>query len=259
MQVWVGIGLAALAVLTAAGMSINNARQYANLLRADPDQVPEKSLAAFASAQGERLFAQDCAGCHGAAMQGDRARGAPDLTDDDWLYGTGRIPEIERIIRYGIRSGTPRAWNLSEMPGFGKPQPSRTYKADPLTPGQIRDVVQYLRLIEDRPADAAAAARGVTVYSTTGACFDCHSEDGRGDPAIGAPNLVDGVWLYGDGSDRSIFKSIAGGHRGVCPAWVDRLKPGEIRALAVHIHIASHKPPGSRQATAARPRQERPS
>lgn len=255
----VGIGIAVLAVVVILGLQINTARQYARLLRAEPDKVPEKTLVDFATTQGKAVFAKNCASCHGDDMQGDRSRGVPNLTDNDWLYGTGRIAELEQTILYGIRSKTPRAWNLAVMPAFAQANPSPSYKIDPLTPGQIRDVVQYIRLIEDKPADAAAAARGVTVYSMTGGCFDCHADDGRGDAAIGAPNLVDDIWLYGDGSERSVYKSIAQGHQGVCPAWVGRLKPGEIRALAVYIHVRSHKPSGARQAAVAGPQQERPS
>jgi len=63
---------------------------------------------------------------------------------------------------------------------------------------------------------------------------------GHGDGAIGAPNLTDRVWLYGDGSRAAIFNSIAGGRAGACPAWIGRLSAGEIRALAVFVHAAAH-------------------
>ena len=96
-------------------------------------------------------------------------------------------------------------------------------------------MIEFLRVLERKPADPAAAARGGKVFADTGQCFDCHSGDGGGDDAIGGPNLLDNIWLYGDGSRESLFQSIAHGRAGVCPAWSKRLKPGQIRALAIYI------------------------
>ncbi len=36
------------------------------------------------------LFADNCAACHGAQGKGDRQFGAPNLTDNEWLYGSAR-------------------------------------------------------------------------------------------------------------------------------------------------------------------------
>jgi cbb3-type cytochrome c oxidase subunit III len=82
----------------------------------------------------------------------------------------------------------------------------------------------------------AAAARGAALYADKGLCYDCHSRDVQGDQAIGAPNLADGVWLYGDGSRESVFRSIAQGRAGVCPAFERRLSPAALRAVAVFVH-----------------------
>ena len=45
--------------------------------------------AALASA-GATVFAENCVACHGEAGMGDRAQGAPNLTDAIWLYGGDR-------------------------------------------------------------------------------------------------------------------------------------------------------------------------
>jgi len=37
-----------------------------------------------------KLFADNCSQCHGAKGQGDRTLGVPNLTDNDWLYGSTR-------------------------------------------------------------------------------------------------------------------------------------------------------------------------
>lgn len=42
--------------------------------------------------EGETVYADNCAACHGEAGKGDREQGAPDLTDAIWLYGS--TPEL---------------------------------------------------------------------------------------------------------------------------------------------------------------------
>ena len=243
-RVRVGAGVLALLAVVLLAQAIHDRSLYSRLLRTDGDlAVQNPKLVAFATDKGKAAFAAHCASCHGAEMKGDRTRGIADLSDSDWLYGSGRVAEIEQTILYGIRSGHPRAWNLATMPGFALPVPSTTYKTPPLTPSQIHDIVEYVRLIGDKPADAAAAARGVKLYSNAGQCFDCHANDGEGDAAIGAPDLVDDVWLYGDGSPQSLFNSIAHGHQGICPSWTHRLPAGQIRALAVYLHTHAAKAP----------------
>ncbi len=49
-------------------------------------------------AKGKKLFADNCASCHGDAGKGNREIGAPDLTDQIWLYGAGRNTIIEGLM-----------------------------------------------------------------------------------------------------------------------------------------------------------------
>jgi cytochrome c oxidase cbb3-type subunit 3 len=243
-----GIGIAAAACLIAVALGfqyVRHDRMAAALLRADPDMILQNgALAAFAEAMAKPVYDRDCAGCHGAALAGDRARGVPDLADSDWLYGSGTIAEIERTILYGIRSGNPKGWNLAAMPAYATPEPYAKEKIGPLMPPEIRDLVEFLRRLEKQPANAEAAARGAGIFAGKGGCYDCHGNDGSGDSAIGAPDLTDDIWLYGDGSRDSVFYSIAYGHQGACPAWIDRIEPAAIRALAVYIHAVSHPKEG---------------
>lgn len=60
--------------------------------------------ASAAAGRGAALFANNCAACHGPAGKGDRAFGAPDLTDAIWLYGGDReaIAETVRASRFGV-------------------------------------------------------------------------------------------------------------------------------------------------------------
>jgi len=217
------------------------------LLRADPDALPgDVMLLRFAVRRGRPLFEARCAACHGASGTGDTVNGVPDLTDNDWLYGTGRPAEIEKVIDYGIRSRNPKAWNLAIMPAYARPQPNPGDKSiQPLTPGEIGDVIEFLMRQQGRPADAAAVSRGAALFTGHGGCYDCHSLDAKGDSAIGAPNLSDAITLYGDGSRAALYMSIAYGRQGVCPAWITRASAASIRELALYVYSISH--PGTMQ------------
>jgi cytochrome c oxidase cbb3-type subunit 3 len=58
---------------------------------------------------GKKVFADNCAVCHGPEGKGNREVGAPNLTDQIWLYGSDK-----ETIMQGIRNGrgaTMPAWN----------------------------------------------------------------------------------------------------------------------------------------------------
>ena len=215
----------------------------ARLLRLLPDEIPaNKELNAFAMARGRSAFARRCAGCHGSAGEPDTLHGVPDLRDHDWLYGSGRIGEIERVILYGIRSGNSKGWNLASMPAFGTAHPYSRYAIPSLTPRELADVTEYVYSFQHSDADSVAAVRGKQVFEgqSRGLCWDCHGGLGTGDASIGAPNLRDSIWLFGDGSRRSIHASIAYGRAGICPAWIGKLSPVTIVALAVYTNSLWH-------------------
>jgi cytochrome c oxidase cbb3-type subunit 3 len=213
-----------------------------HLLRADPETIPANpALMAFALGRGEALFEAHCAACHGSQGRGDPGRGVPNLSDGDWLYGTGLVSDIEQVIKYGIRSHHPRAWDLAIMPAYATAAPSaRDAKIPSLTSRDIRDLVEFLIHEQGGSADSAAAARGADLFAGVGGCYDCHATDAKGDSAIGAPNLTDRITLYGDGSRESLAMSIAYGRHGFCPAWVTRISPAGIRELAVFVYSLSH-------------------
>ncbi len=56
------------------------------------------------AAKGVQVFADNCAVCHGDAGMGDRAQGAPNLTDAIWLYGgdAATLTETVTKARYGV-------------------------------------------------------------------------------------------------------------------------------------------------------------
>jgi cytochrome c oxidase cbb3-type subunit 3 len=241
----VGIVPAALAVAAIVAVVVLanfgwRAYMNASLLRAAPDAIAgRRDLVRYADSMARPVYQSHCAGCHGADLRGDPARGIPNLVDKDWLYGSGSIAQIQQTITYGIRSGNPKGRSLAVMPAFAHPDPSGREKVNALTPGEIDDLIQFIFSIEGRPSEAAAASRGALLYSDKGVCYDCHSRDAQGDQEIGAPNLSDKIWLYGEGSPQSIFRSIAQGRAGACPAWGQTLSPSMLRALAVYVHDQS--------------------
>ena len=66
------------------------------------------------ASDGEELFLNSCAACHGDNGQGNRDLGAPNLADAIWLYG-GDTASLEDSVRYA-RFGVMPAWGerLSE-------------------------------------------------------------------------------------------------------------------------------------------------
>ncbi len=52
------------------------------------------------AAEGTAVFMQACAACHGVDGKGNQMVGAPNLTDDIWLYG-GSTKQIDFAIRHG--------------------------------------------------------------------------------------------------------------------------------------------------------------
>src|SRR5258708_3703407 len=210
------------------GAAVFAADSYAErqLLRADPDALPaDAMLLRFAVPRGGALFLARCAACHGVSGSGDPVTGVPNLTDDDWLYGSGRLAEIERVIDYGIRSRNPKAWNLAIMPAYARPQPNPADKnIQPLSPKQIGQLIEFLLRGQGRQADANAPPRGAALFAGHGGCYDCHSPDAKGDSAIGAPNLSDEITLYGDGSRDALHMSIASSRQGVFPSLINRFR-----------------------------------
>jgi len=235
-RAWV-IAIAVAAVFVVGGLyGSNRAALQRRLLTTPPDSIAlDARLDLYALSRGRVAYADHCASCHRQKGEGDPARAVPALNSGHWLYGTGRVAELEHTILYGIRSGHPKSRNLASMPAFGTPRPYLGYAIEPLTPGQIDDVANYVLRLRGLATNGKAAVRGSEIFHGSGGCYDCHGGDGGGDTAIGAPDLRSGVQVAGDGSAASIRTAIAQGLAGRCPAWIDRLTPVTIRALAVYV------------------------
>ncbi len=228
-----------------AAAAIHDHQMSARLVVTDPTEVTRHpDLVDYAVGLAKPAYARHCSSCHGAQMQGDQSKGAPSLKDRIWLYEDGGVGSIERTVLYGIRSGNAKARNITDMPALGRSQQ--------LSSAEVRDVETYVLALSRRPGDPAAVQRGSVIFQTKGVCYDCHSGDATGNPDYGAPALNDKEWLYGE-DETTVYQSIYSGRHGVCPAWIGKLKPRVIRALAIYLHQVSQgalPAPGDKGSTA---------
>lgn len=168
-----------------------------------------------ARAIGHKLFMNYCTQCHASDARG--GRGFPNLTDSDWLYG-GDPQTIQTTILNG-RNGVMPAWG----PALG--------------PEGVRDVASFVRSLSGLPHDAAQAVRGKEKFATY--CVGCHGPEGKGNQAVGAPNLTDSVWLWGS-SESTIVETITKGRNNHMPAHKDFLGEPRVHLLAAYVYGLSH-------------------
>ena len=64
--------------------------------------------------------------------------------------------------------------------------------------------------------------------------------DGKGNYALGAPNLTDDIWLHGWG-ETSIVNIVNNGKVNVMPAQADKLTEAQINVLAAYVWGMSNK------------------
>lgn len=187
------------------------------------EQLPANpSLMQAAIAGGRAAFRVNCVQCHGAGAAG--SKGYPNLNDDDWLWG-GDLKTIETTLIHGIRYPGDDATRQSQMPSFGHD--------GILPPAQVEDVARYVRSLSGKVASGPAARRGAAIFANN--CAVCHGPDGKGGRQVGAPNLADAIWLYGD-SQADVVASVTNAHAGVMPAWGQRLDAVTIKMLAAYVH-----------------------
>jgi cytochrome c oxidase cbb3-type subunit 3 len=185
-----------------------------------------------ARAIGKNLFLTYCSQCHGSDAAG--ARGFPNLTDRDWLYG-GEPETIVATITDG-RAGV--------MPALG----------EALGPDGTKEVANYVLSLSGRQHDAALAAAGQAKFAEN--CAACHMPDGTGMHALGAANLTDSVWLYG-GSEGAIIETITKGRNGVMPSMSQTMgttsnKEAKLHLLAAYVYgLGGGTPPAAPAAPAA--------
>ena len=160
---------------------------------------------------GMRMFSNNCAQCHGSDAKG--AYGFPNLTDDDWIYG-GSPETIKATLVNGRQAAMPPWGSILGDQG-------------------ILETTEYVQSLSGREVDSDVAEAGAKHYQTY--CVACHGADGKGNPALGAPNLANGIWLYG-GSDEQIAHTLRNGRNGVMPAFKDTLGEDKIHILTAYVY-----------------------
>ncbi len=163
---------------------------------------------------GIRLFANNCAVCHGA--DGGGTFGIPNLTDSDWLYG-GSPEAIKKTLLDG-RAGNMPAWGSI------------------LGEEKIAHIAEYVLKISGQDHVAELAANGKGLFEQN--CVACHGADGQGIHAMGAPNLTDSIWLY-DGSREGILHALRSGLANEMPAQKELLREDKIHLLAAYVYSLS--------------------
>jgi len=174
--------------------------------------IPIDELATDVSAMrmGRRLFATNCAVCHGTAGTG--TDGFPNLTDAEWHWG-GSAEQIETSILQGRQA---------MMPAWG----------EVLLEEGVTEVAEYVEQLAGRNVDPTLAAAGQVRFATY--CAACHGADGSGQPMLGAPALNNEHWLYGNSRLR-IEDIIHKGRNGQMPAFAERLGEDKVHLLAAYV------------------------
>ena len=165
---------------------------------------------------GARIFANNCAVCHGADGGGNY--GFPNLTDNDWLYG-GTPEQILKTLHDGRQGMMPPQGPVVGADG-------------------VKQVTEYVLGLSGQEHDAALAEQGKNVFGTV--CMACHGTDGKGNQALGAPNLTDDIWLYG-GSREEIQHTVRGGRSNHMPSQKDKLREDKIRLVAAYVYSLSRQ------------------
>ncbi len=165
-----------------------------------------------AMAIGERQFMNACSQCHGSDGRG--SKGYPNLTNGNaaWLGERG----AEHIIQTVTQGRT------GMMPPMG---------AAVGTEEDISNLAHYVLSLSRSPHNEVKAFAGKSKFT---ACAACHGMDGKGNKALGAPNLTDDVWLHGWG-EAAIVSMIKNGKTNVMPAQAPKLTPEQIHVVAAYV------------------------
>ncbi len=180
---------------------------YARFSAMPPEEVAKD---AQAMAIGERLYMNNCAQCHASDARG--GKGFPNLTDGDWLHGGAPATIKETLLKGRIGNMPPMAAAVG-------------------SPADVKNVAQYVLSLSGSPHDSLQAALGKSKFT---ACAACHGANGKGNQALGAPNLTDDVWLHGYG-EAAIIAMINVGKVNQMPAQADKLTEAQIHVLASYV------------------------
>jgi cytochrome c oxidase cbb3-type subunit 3 len=197
---------------------VAQANQELAPLYADFAATPPEKLAGNAQAMaiGERLFMNNCAQCHGSDARG--SKGFPNLADTDWLHG-GMPEQIKETITHG---------RIGQMPPMAAAVGS---------PDDVKNVANYVLSLSGSPHDSVRAGLGKAKFAV---CAACHGVGGKGNQALGTPNLSDDIWLHGWG-EAAIIEMVNKGKTNQMPAQQGKLTEAQIHVLTSYVWGLSNK------------------
>lgn len=130
--------------------------QQDSLLKLQGNQVDENNVAMLDAAGisgGEKLYAMNCAACHGDKGQGGVG---PNLADAYWIHG-GSIKDVFKSIKYGWVEKGMKAWK------------------DDFTPTQIAQLSSFIESINGTNPPGAKEKQGELYVESTGATASADS------------------------------------------------------------------------------------
>jgi cytochrome c oxidase cbb3-type subunit 3 len=142
-----------------------------------------------------------------------------------WHWG-GSVEQVTQTVLSGRQAAMP-SWTetLTSMGG----------------PNAADDVTTYVLWLTDASllaTNADSIARGGKLFGAV--CSACHGPEGRGNEALGAPNLTDGYWMYGR-SRAAIREGIERGRNGTMPAQQPLIGEMRARLAAAYVWSLSHQ------------------
>ncbi len=159
---------------------------------------------------GQRLFLNNCAQCHGSDGRG--SKGFPNLADTDWLGGNDLV-YVKKVINEGRIGMMPP---MAAAVGSGE---------------DVKNVAHYVLSLSGSAHNDVAAQLGKAKFAT---CAACHGADGKGNLALGAPNLTDKIWLHGWG-EKAIVEMVTAGKNNVMPPQGKLLTPEQVHVLGAYV------------------------
>ncbi len=106
------------------------------------------------------------------------------------------------------------------------------------TTEDVKNVANYVLSLSASPHDSLRAQLGKSKFT---ACAACHGMDGKGNQALGAPNLTDDIWLHGWG-EPGIVAMVTQGKSNVMPGQAGKLTEAQIHVLSAYVWGLTNKP-----------------
>jgi cytochrome c oxidase cbb3-type subunit 3 len=176
---------------------------------------------AAALTTGKQIYANNCAVCHGSDAGG--AKGFPNLSDAIWKFD-GSPEGILTTIKGGVNVEGGRAAVMPAMAAvLGSEQ-------------AVTESAVYVQSLSGMKVDETLAAAGSKSFVTV--CAACHGVDGKGNAALGAPNLTDNDWMYGSTLE-DIKYGINNGRAGQMPAHLPLIGETQARLAAAYVYSLS--------------------